>query len=72
MKDVPVVKVGQVWADNDKRALKNRRLRVVECGRRWAMCEVFYEHSLMPPDRTVRVLIRRFRPTSTGYRLVSE
>ena len=69
----PVVRVGQVWADNDKRAQPNRRLRVVEMLPNGAVCEVFYEGvPAVDKPRRVAVMLRRFRPNSTGYRLVSE
>jgi hypothetical protein len=67
MKDLPDVKLGQVWADNDKRA-KGRRVLVVGLDATHATC------SNHPQDfgRRYRIRLDRFRPTSTGYRLESD
>jgi hypothetical protein len=77
MKELPVVKVGQVWKDNDKR-MTARHLRVESIPEdptaKDAKC------TLVPcrPNgsaitiRTVKILIRRMRPTSTGYTLIKD
>jgi hypothetical protein len=67
-REKPIV-VGQVWQDWDvriRRRLVPRLLRVVEIDRHFA---------LMEDTRTGRrwaIQIKRLRPNSTGYRLVSE
>lgn len=78
------VEVGQVWKDNDRRN-KDRWLVVkhIEFGimSRTATCAVYYVTEAdrgqeRPPTywkevRRVKIRLDRFRPTSTGYRLVS-
>jgi hypothetical protein len=65
----PTVRVNSVWADNDKRC-EGRRVRVVEIDATHA--------TVVPVDiraryaRRTRIRLDRFRPTSTGYRLVSD
>lgn len=57
------VQVGQVWQDNDKRS-NYRRGRVTE---------VDETHARVDWGRTAtRVKLTRFKPTSTGYRLVGK
>lgn len=57
------VKVGQVWADNDKRS-RGRRVTVLEVGD---------EKALVTTGVTKTwIRLTRFRPNSTGYRLVSD
>jgi hypothetical protein len=69
-----VVRPGQVWADSDKReAGRTVRVERVEC--QYAYCRVLTPRDANPLGRIgheVRILIDRMRPTSTGYRLVSE
>jgi len=78
--DAPDVRPGQVWADNDLRAV-GRTLRVerVEDGK--AICVILTNRDATDPDspwqqdargRTTRISLSRFRPTSTGYRLVRD
>jgi hypothetical protein len=84
--DQPTVKVGQIWADNDKRAGK-RTVRVDKIAYEWrsvgggfhdkvpvALCTVLTDKfgGRPTPDRHVSIQVSRMRPTSTGYRLVSE
>lgn len=82
--DTPEVRPGQVWADNDPRS-KGRTLRVEEVDDVRATCTVLTnsdqiqalvdEGSAWPSDTRgtkTRIKLRRFQPTSTGYRLVSE
>lgn len=68
------VKVGQVWADNDPRTT-GRRFEIVEVGDGWAKGKVLSVErnvSKKMVGRTTReIALRRFRPTATGYRLVS-
>jgi len=66
------VKVNQVWEDNDRR-VKGRRFRVdrIDCG---LVFVTVIENPEAPETvgRVRRIRLDRFRPTSTGYRLVSE
>jgi hypothetical protein len=65
------VTVGQVWADNDWRS-RGRQVRVVEIRGIYAVVELvaLAEHGFGELGRRTRVRLDRFRPTSTGYRLV--
>ncbi|TQS30023.1 hypothetical protein [Microbispora sp. KK1-11] len=78
------VRPGQIWADNDPRSA-GRTLRVdaVENGK--ATCTVLTNTTKAQEKldrgsawfqdtrgRVTRISLSRFRPTSTGYRLVSE
>jgi hypothetical protein len=78
------VKVGQVWADNDWRN-EGRTLRVESVDETHATCTVLTNSTAAQErldrgqswdidtrGKSRRILLRRFRPTSTGYRLVSE
>jgi hypothetical protein len=79
MSEIPEVRVGQVWADNDKRAV-GRRVLVIGVDATHATVELCsqrgrpargHEHAqVAEPGRRTRIRIDRFRPTSTGYRLV--
>jgi hypothetical protein len=83
--EAPVVRPRQIWADNDKR-LDGRRIRVDSIDGDHANCTITADatpnektagHILRPPGwtnvgRTTRIALHRFRPTSTGYRLISE
>ncbi len=77
------VRVNQVWADNDKRS-EGRQVRVVgldathatvelvdQRGRAWIGLRPGEEPRAQPGRRT-RIRLDRFRPTSTGYRLVQD
>lgn len=84
-RDQEIVKPGQVWADNDKRS-GQRTLRVERLTEYlyssggligpvpYAVCTVLTDRSGKPvkSGRRVEIRVSRFRPTSTGYRLVSE
>ncbi len=74
------VRVGQIWADNDKRS-QGRRLRVVAI----EPAVPATPHHRAVPERAVvrdineaphkgftRVRLDRFRPTSNGYRLIKD
>jgi len=72
----PTVRPGQVWADNDKRTSSDPRGQryiyvhsVGHDGR--ATCEAWYGDEC-GNSRTVRIRLDRFRPTATGYRLVTD
>ncbi len=62
------VEVGQVWADNDWRST-GRTVMVMEVQGDKAICAVAW------PGHKVRkrttIALRRFRPSSTGYRLLA-
>lgn len=69
------VRVGQVWADNDKRST-NRKVRVISIELGSALVEPV---TVTPqgavarvPGRPTRIRLDRFRPTATGYRLISQ
>jgi hypothetical protein len=77
------VRPGQVWADNDKRST-GRHVRVVEVDRTHATVELVSQRGrpwsgLRPgeparaePGRRTRIRLDRFKPTTTGYRLVRD
>lgn len=65
------VKVGQLWQDNDKRNRALRFVRVTAVDETHARCEAWYEEA-GSTARTVRIRLDRFRPTSTGYRLIED
>lgn len=78
----PPVEPGQVWADNDPRS-DGRTVRVDRIDDGKAVCTVLTNrtHAQRELDRgtgwstdsrgrTTRIALSRFRPTSTGYRLV--
>lgn len=66
------VRVGQVWADNDKRAL-GRTVRVDSVDARWAYCTVLTPAAgATRTGQKTRIDRDRMKPTSTGYQLVSE
>ena len=79
---MPDVKPGQIWADSDPRSA-GRTLRVdrIEGGK--AVCTILANADSTQwridrddrtardmRGRTTRISLARFRPTSTGYRLV--
>lgn len=59
------VKPGQVWADRDWR-MTGRKLTVKSVDGEYAYCSTLFG------NREVRILLRRFKPTSTGYDLVAD
>lgn len=66
------VRVGQVWADNDRRS-EGRTVRVDGDDARYAYCAVLT--AVTPGGRTgqrTRIALERMRPTSTGYRLLED
>lgn len=73
------VKAGQRWADNDPRSA-GRTLRVDRIDGEHAVCTVLTDaDSFNRPTGTnttvgkvTRISLKRFRPTSTGYRYVGE
>lgn len=67
------VQVGQVWADNDPRS-RGRTLKVVAIVGEHATCVIVTNDVRAHRDRRgkhTRVALRRFKPTQTGYRLIS-
>lgn len=69
----PDVRVGQVWEDMDKRGY-GRHVKVIEVSGNVATVEqvsarVGYDDK---PGRRTKIKVDRFRPTSTGYRLVTD
>lgn len=61
----PPVRRGRVWADNDKRS-HGRRLMVLEVDDTHA--RVVWADT----RRHTRIRLSRFRPNSTGYRLIHD
>ena len=66
--DLVKVKVGQVWEDCDRRFAK-RRVKVVTLTRTHA---VVVRIAPTRSDTRTKIRLDRFRPTSTGYRLVPD
>ena len=75
--DVPTnspVQVGQVWADNDPRVY-GRTVKVEAIDGDKAVCRVLATPVDYPQGRTghtTKISIGRFKPTSTGYRLIRD
>lgn len=82
--EIPDVRPGQIWADNDWRSA-GRTLRVIEIVGDKALCEVVTnsddvqqkvdQKSPWVTDRRGKktgISLSRFRPTSTGYRLAQD
>lgn len=68
----PDVRPGQVWADNDPR-VGVRHVRVVEVDGTHATVVQTNRHGMSTGStRFTRIRLDRFRPTSTGYRLVTD
>jgi hypothetical protein len=66
------VEVGQVWADNDSRST-GRTVRVVAIEGDKAVVETvtYSKHVYVGGGRKQsRIALKRFKPNSTGYRLV--
>ena len=62
----PVVKIGQRWQDNDKRAY-NRIGTVIEIGQTSQTCRIRWDSG-----KVSRISLHRMKPTSTGYRLLED
>src|SRR6478609_1153081 len=79
MPEVPDVRPGQVWADNDWRS-EGRTVMVLEVDERdgkdpHAIVEVLTPAKGGLPikkPRKTRIAVRRFVPNSTGYRLIQD
>ena len=68
------VEVGQVWADNDSRVY-GRTVKVEAIDGDKAVCRVLARPVDYPQGRTghtTKISIGRFKPTSTGYRLIRD
>lgn len=67
------VKVGQLWADNDKREIaksSRQRLRVVAIDRKSAKPKLSLNNE--DTGKATWVKLSRMRPNSTGYRLLED
>lgn len=68
-------RVGQVWQDCDPRIELDRGcvrlVRVVRIVDNKATCEAWYDEA-GAKSRTVRILLSRFRPSSSGYRFLRD
>lgn len=64
------VRVGQVWADNDKRSA-GRHVKIVSIDRdgKATVCRCTAAGGALD-ERTTRIRLDRFKPNNTGYRLV--
>jgi hypothetical protein len=84
MSETTTVRPGQVWADNDARC-EGRTVRVDSVDDTYAYCTVLTNiawvqrridagHTDHADKRnaTARLMLRRMRPTSSGYRLVDD
>ena len=70
----PAPAVGQIWQDNDPRT-PDRYLRIVELDDTHATVVLHQPRlpvSSAKPGRRTRIRLDRFRPTSTGYRYISQ
>ena len=66
------VRTGQVWADNDPRSAP-RTVRVLEVDDEKALVEVVTPAAAATnAGARTRISVKRFRPTTTGYRLVED
>jgi hypothetical protein len=70
--ETPGIRVGQRWRDNDKRS-RNRVIEII------AVDATHIDAKIVSDDlgpqrvgRKTRIAKARLKPTSTGYRLVSE
>lgn len=61
------VKVGQIWEDNDSRNTYHRQIKVLEI----VDGKAIVQHPRGLGSKT-RIRLDRFKPTSTGYRLVQD
>ena|ERR1700722_11040135 len=64
------VKAGQIWRDRDPRQETKREFIVERVEGDYAYC--LTKANALHLGRHVRIALRRFRPTNTGYDLVSE
>lgn len=74
MSDTAPVEIGQVWEDTDWRMHGRRiRIEIINKNRGVALVRVVSNGESMSRSvgRTTRIRLDRFKPTSTGYRLVT-
>jgi hypothetical protein len=75
MSDIEV-RAGQLWQDNDPRIAEMKRgkrlVRVTVVGDTHAQVETWYDGDIGVNSRTGRVRLDRFRPSSTGYKLIED
>jgi hypothetical protein len=74
MPEAVTVHVGQTWADNDPRSA-GRTVRVDRIDGDKAVCTVLSNTESCVRDmrgKQTTISLARFKPTKTGYRLVSE
>lgn len=74
MSDATEVRPGQVWADNDKRA-KGRTVTVKYLETHtdpFSHRKITRANVLDSRGRVSRIRVDRFRPNSTGYRLIED
>ena len=69
-KSIPVVTIGQVWEDNDPRHFIKRQVEIVSLDATHAVCRTLT--GVKDRMRETRIRLDRFKPTSTGYRLVRQ
>ncbi|WP_137726494.1 hypothetical protein [Prescottella subtropica] len=70
----PAPAAGQVWADNDPR-VHGRTIAVDAIDGDKAICTVLvpaYDNPNGRSGHAVKIAVRRFKPTSTGYRLIRD
>jgi hypothetical protein len=66
-KPLPVVCVGEMWRDCDKRYKGSRRFIVTAVGPKFAECRLCNRAGEMLTNRITRIRLDRMRPGSTGY-----
>lgn len=78
MATTPDVRVGQIWAANDRRTA-GRKLKVVaiepahyDNGRPIPTKAVVHNMNAAPDKGFTRIRLDRFQPTSSGYKLVQD
>jgi hypothetical protein len=70
----PTVRVGQIWVDNDPRCKKTRSLRVDSLLQENVRDPEFVPYAIctvLETGRPVKILLSRFKPTRSGYRLIT-
>ena len=70
------VQKGQIWKDCDKR-MGDRYLRVERVDRKYGYCVQCQKNGqrlnlMFKTPRETRIMLKRFRPTSTGFELIRE
>ena len=67
------VKINQIWKDNDKR-VSDRYLKVFKIEDSKAHCYVSNSEDFQETEtpKTTKVSIKRFKPNSTGYKLIHD